>query len=131
MIGYRSLWDGLSCWPSYCYSCDKKAARANVQSLFITTNQAAIIALFRAINHDVDNLPPMPGVFLDYPAPVVRNASAHRELTMMRRGMPPSQRTGRLPAHAQRTGRLPAHGDYVIFRALLPMQDGFFEITDL
>ena len=29
----------------------------------ITTNQAAIIALFRAINHNVGNLPPMPGVF--------------------------------------------------------------------
>ena len=28
----------------------------------ITTNQAAIIALFRAINHYVGNLPPMPGV---------------------------------------------------------------------
>jgi hypothetical protein len=29
---------------------------------YITTNQAAIIALFRAINHNVGNLPPMPGV---------------------------------------------------------------------
>jgi len=27
----------------------------------ITTNQAAIIALFRVINHHVGNLPPMPG----------------------------------------------------------------------
>jgi hypothetical protein len=38
----------------------------------ITTNQAAIIALFRAINRYVGNLPPMPGVFPDYPAPVIR-----------------------------------------------------------
>jgi hypothetical protein len=37
----------------------------------ITTNQAAIIALFRVMNHYVGNLPPMPGVFPDYPAPVV------------------------------------------------------------
>jgi hypothetical protein len=29
----------------------------------ITTNQAAIIALFRVINRYVVNLPPMPGVF--------------------------------------------------------------------
>jgi hypothetical protein len=29
---------------------------------YITTNQAAIIALFRAINHNVGKLPPMPGV---------------------------------------------------------------------
>ena len=31
----------------------------------ITTNQAAIIALFRVINRYVGNLPPMPGVFPD------------------------------------------------------------------
>jgi hypothetical protein len=35
----------------------------------ITTNQAAIIALFRVINRYVGNLPPMLGVFPDYPAP--------------------------------------------------------------
>jgi hypothetical protein len=33
----------------------------------ITTNQAAIIALFRVINRYVGNLPPMPGVFPHYP----------------------------------------------------------------
>jgi hypothetical protein len=46
----------------------------------ITTNQAAIIALFRVINRYVGNLPPMPGVFPDYPAPVVRNAGFDREM---------------------------------------------------
>jgi hypothetical protein len=35
---------------------------------FITTNQAAIIGLFRVINRYLGNLPPMPGVFSDYPA---------------------------------------------------------------
>ena len=54
-----------------------------------STNQSAIIALFRAVNHNVGNLPPMPGVFPDYPAPVVRNAGAERELVMMRWVMPP------------------------------------------
>jgi hypothetical protein len=44
----------------------------------ITTNQAAIIALFRVMNRYVGNLPPMPGVFPDYPAPVVRNAGPGR-----------------------------------------------------
>jgi len=39
----------------------------------ITTNQEAIRALFRVINRYVDNLPPMPGVFPDYSAPVVRD----------------------------------------------------------
>jgi putative SOS response-associated peptidase YedK len=52
----------------------------------ITTNQAAIITLFRVINRYVGNLPPMPGVFPDYPAPVVRNAGGARELTMVRWG---------------------------------------------
>jgi putative SOS response-associated peptidase YedK len=45
----------------------------------ITTNQEAIRALFRVVNRYVGNLAPMPGVFPDYPAPVVRNASAERE----------------------------------------------------
>jgi len=38
----------------------------------ITTNQAAISRLFR-VNRYVGNLAPIPGVFPDYPAPVVRN----------------------------------------------------------
>jgi hypothetical protein len=33
----------------------------------ITTNQAAIAALFRVVNRYVGNLAPMPGVFPDYP----------------------------------------------------------------
>jgi hypothetical protein len=44
----------------------------------ITTNQAAIIALFRVMNRYVGYLPPMPGVFPDYPAPVIHNAGAER-----------------------------------------------------
>jgi putative SOS response-associated peptidase YedK len=63
----------------------------------ITTNQAAIIALFRVINRYVGNLPPMPGVFPDYPAPVVRNTDIGRELTMMRWGMPPPPRAASVP----------------------------------
>ncbi len=60
----------------------------------ITTNQAAIIALFRIINSRVGNLLPMPGVFTDYPAPVIRNTDAGTtELTMMRWGMPPPVRS--------------------------------------
>src|SRR4029077_12291368 len=45
----------------------------------------------------VGNLPPMPGVFPDYPAPVVRNAGSERELTMMRWGMPPPPKVGGSP----------------------------------
>src|SRR5438045_9770641 len=63
----------------------------------ITTNQEAIRQLFRVINRYIGNLPSMPGVFPDYPAPVVRNAADGRELTMMRWGMRPPPRNGGLP----------------------------------
>ena len=63
----------------------------------ITTNQAAMSALFRVINRYVGNLPSMPGVYPDYPAPVVRNTEDERELAMMRWGMPPPPRTGGAP----------------------------------
>jgi putative SOS response-associated peptidase YedK len=52
----------------------------------ITTNQAAIINLFRVVNRYVGNLAPMPGVFPDYPAPVIRNGESGTELAMMRWG---------------------------------------------
>jgi putative SOS response-associated peptidase YedK len=76
----------------------------------ITTNQAAIIGLFRVINRYVGKLPPMPGVFPDYPAPVVRNVRADRELTMMRWGMPPPLRTGGPPVTNIRNTSSPRTG---------------------
>ena len=63
----------------------------------ITTNQEAISRLFRVVNRYVGNLAPMPGVFPDYPAPVIRNTETGRELAMMRWGMPPPLRTGGPP----------------------------------
>ena len=48
----------------------------------ITTNQAAIAALFRVVNRYVGNLAPMPGVFPDYPAPVIRNTDSGTELAI-------------------------------------------------
>jgi putative SOS response-associated peptidase YedK len=50
--------------------------------------------LFRVINRYVGNLPPMTGVFPDYPAPVIRNTDTGRELAMMRWGI-------LLPSNAQ------------------------------
>ena len=38
-----------------------------------------MLALFRVMDRYVGNLPPMPGVFPDYPAPVVRNAGDEHE----------------------------------------------------
>lgn len=61
----------------------------------ITTNEAAIAGLFRVVNCYVGNLAPMPGVFPDYPAPVIRNTDAGTEMALMRWGMPslPRQHT--------------------------------------
>jgi hypothetical protein len=39
----------------------------------ITTNQDAIRRLFGALNSNVGNLPPMPGVFPDYREPVTNH----------------------------------------------------------
>jgi putative SOS response-associated peptidase YedK len=49
------------------------------------------------MNRYVGNLQPMPGVFPDYPAPVVRNAGSEHELVLMCWGMPPPPRTGGPP----------------------------------
>jgi putative SOS response-associated peptidase YedK len=49
------------------------------------------------MNRYVGNLAPMPGVFPDYPAPVIRNAGTERELVLMGWGMPPQPRTGGPP----------------------------------
>src|ERR1700731_16543 len=49
------------------------------------------------MNRFVGNLPPMLGVFPDYPAPAIREADGGLELTMMRWGMPPPPRTGGPP----------------------------------
>jgi putative SOS response-associated peptidase YedK len=49
------------------------------------------------INRYVGNLAPMPGVFPDYPAPVIRNTDTGSEMVLMRWGMPPPPRTGGPP----------------------------------
>jgi putative SOS response-associated peptidase YedK len=54
----------------------------------VTKGQAAIRELARAMGDRTGNLPPLPGIFPDYPAPIVRNRPEGRELTMARWGMP-------------------------------------------
>jgi hypothetical protein len=51
----------------------------------ITTNQDAIRSCLESL--------PLPGVFPDYLAPVVRNAGTEREMVMMCLVMPPPPRT--------------------------------------
>jgi putative SOS response-associated peptidase YedK len=87
----------------------------------ITTNQAAIIALFRVVNRYVGNLAPMPGVFPDYKAPIVRNGAEGRELATARWGMPSSQHA-LMEATKKRAAKLEANGKPVDFAQLLRME---------
>jgi hypothetical protein len=66
-----------------------------VQSNSITTNEAAIVALFRVVNRYVGNLGPMPGVFPNYNAPA---ACCRREM-----GIKPPDSAARM--------QLPAFGE--------------------
>jgi hypothetical protein len=55
-----------------------------VQEVLKKSPHSGHMFVFRVINRYVGNLPPMPGVFPDYPAPVVRNAGSDREMVLMR-----------------------------------------------
>ncbi|GAN76388.1 SOS response-associated peptidase [Acidisphaera rubrifaciens] len=55
----------------------------------LTKGQDAIRALARVLRDEGGNLPPLPGIFPDYAAPIVRTgADGVRELVMARWGMP-------------------------------------------
>jgi putative SOS response-associated peptidase YedK len=82
----------------------------------LTKGQAAIRALTRALVDRTGNLPPMPGVFPDYPAPIVRNGAEGRELVLARWGMPSSQK-GLLDAAPKRADKLRANGKEVVCQA--------------
>lgn len=60
-----------------------------------TKGQAAIIALSHAMRDLTGNLPPLPGIYPDYSAPIVRNVAEEsgivRELALARWGMPNSR----------------------------------------
>jgi hypothetical protein len=54
----------------------------------VKKGQAAIRELTQAMTDNTGNLPPLPGIFPDYAAPIVRNQPGGRELMMARWGMP-------------------------------------------
>ena len=58
----------------------------------ITRGQDAIRQAFKVTRDLAGNLPAMPGVFPDYPAPIVRNAARGLELALARWGMPTSSK---------------------------------------
>ena len=64
----------------------RKSVLCNLYS--VTKGQQAIRDIVRAMNDRTGNLPPLPGIYPDYSAPIVRNGTEGRELTMARWGMP-------------------------------------------
>lgn len=61
----------------------------NVCNLYsMTTSQAAIRQIADAMTDHTGNLPPLPGIFPDTSAPVVRTGLEGHELVLMRWGMP-------------------------------------------
>lgn len=54
----------------------------------VTTNQAAMRALVKAFNDLTGNMPPLPGIYPDYFAPIVRGSDAERQLSLARWGLP-------------------------------------------
>jgi putative SOS response-associated peptidase YedK len=87
----------------------------------MTKNVDAIRRLFAALNSRVGNRPPRPGIFPDYPAPIVRNAPDGREIAMARWGMPSSQRA-LMDATKKRAQKLEAKGKTIDFKELLRME---------
>ncbi|MDQ0518079.1 putative SOS response-associated peptidase YedK [Kaistia geumhonensis] len=91
-------------------------AMCNLYSM--TSNQEAIRAFARFYADLTGNLAPMPGIFPDYAAPIVRNAPEGRELAMARWGMPSSSQA-LFAATSKRADKLRAKGKEVDFQALL------------
>jgi putative SOS response-associated peptidase YedK len=55
----------------------------------LTRSQTAILQATRAMVDRTGNMPPLPGIYPDYPAPIVRHgANGERELVMARWGLP-------------------------------------------
>jgi putative SOS response-associated peptidase YedK len=77
--GFRRRFASQAGWSNLAAMCNLYA---------VTKGQQAIRELTRAMFDRTGNLPPLPGIFPDYAAPIVRNAVDGRELAMARWGMP-------------------------------------------
>ena len=89
-----------------------------------TRNVEAMRKLFVPFNDggpNLANLPPQPGIFPDYHAPIIRNEDGEARLTLTRWGMPSSKKA-LLDAASARADRLRAKGKEVDFDYLLRME---------
>lgn len=84
--------------------------------------RAEAVALARAMWDRNNNQPPIPGVYPDYPAPIVlKGADGAREMRDVRWGMPSSKKA-LFDAASKRADKLRAKGQAVDFDALLRME---------
>jgi putative SOS response-associated peptidase YedK len=98
----------------------------------ITRNQEAIRRLFRVMRDLTGNLPPLPAVYPDTMAPIVRLArDGERELSMMRWGFPPPPNLGSVPVTNVRNLKSPYWRGWLKaeWRCLIPATS-FCEWTD-
>jgi putative SOS response-associated peptidase YedK len=89
----------------------------------LTKGQQAIREFTGAMRDRTGNLPPMPGIFPDMMAPVVRHCvDGQRELTMMRWGFPPPSNLGKGPVTNIRNTSSPYWGTWLRlpYRCLVP-----------
>lgn len=86
-----------------------------------TRNVEAIRKLFAKFNDAGVNVPPLPGIFPDYAAPIVRNDEGGPRLAMTRWGMPSSKKA-LLDAATKRADKLRAKNKPVDFDLLLRME---------
>lgn len=87
----------------------------------LTKGQQAIRDLVAVWKDSTGNLPPLPGIFPDYAAPIVRNTAEGRELAMVRWGMPSSKKA-LLDAATKRADKLREKGKAVDFDQILRME---------
>jgi putative SOS response-associated peptidase YedK len=97
----------------------------------MTTNQKAIRDLFKVGRDTTGNLPPLPAVFPDWPAPIVRTVNGERELAMARWGMPGTFQFGGAPVTNIRNTTSPNWRRWLRpeSRCLVPM-NSFSEYND-
>jgi putative SOS response-associated peptidase YedK len=88
----------------------------------MTKGQAAIRDLACAMRDTTGNLPPMPGIFPDYPAPIVRtDGDGTRALVIARWGMPSSKKA-LFDQATKRADKQRARGGEVDFAQLLRLE---------
>jgi putative SOS response-associated peptidase YedK len=98
----------------------------------VTKGQQAIRALYRAMTDRTGNMPPLPGIFPDQMAPVVRTGrDGARQLEMMRWGFPPPPNLASRPVTNIRNPASPFWRAWMkpAFRCLVPATS-FCEYTD-